>query len=198
MRCACIDIGSNTTRVLVADVTRGHLREVYAARAFTRLGRELLRTGTLPPDALDTVATTVAEQLALARNAGAQRIRVVATAAIRQASNGDDLCHAVHARTARHRSRPLGARRMAAVATTRIRSAPALRAVESWSATTDATSSTDSAGRAPVRRSSRPRRVNAFAVSTSRRCPPSTSATSTRVVLDPMSMQAQRILWTAS
>jgi len=99
MRCACIDIGSNTTRVLVADVVGGHLREVLAERAFTRLGRELRRTGALPPDALEAVAATVADQLATARNAGAERIRVVATAAIRQADNGGDLCRAVRART---------------------------------------------------------------------------------------------------
>jgi exopolyphosphatase/guanosine-5'-triphosphate,3'-diphosphate pyrophosphatase len=99
MRCACIDIGSNTTRVLVADVVGGHLREVFAERAFTRLGRELRRTGRLPPDAVDAVATTVAEQLSTARNAGAERIRIVATAAIRDAENGEVLCRAVHART---------------------------------------------------------------------------------------------------
>src|SRR5437867_3913072 len=39
MRCACIDIGSNTTRVLVADVVAGGLREVLVEREFTRLGR---------------------------------------------------------------------------------------------------------------------------------------------------------------
>ena len=41
MLCACIDIGSNTTRVLVADVEDGGLREVLQRRAFTRLGKGL-------------------------------------------------------------------------------------------------------------------------------------------------------------
>jgi exopolyphosphatase/guanosine-5'-triphosphate,3'-diphosphate pyrophosphatase len=99
MRCACVDIGSNTTRVLVADVRAGRLREVLVERSFTRLGRELRRTGALPPAAVDAVALAVAEQLAVARNAGAERIRVVATAAIRQAVNGGDLCVAVRERT---------------------------------------------------------------------------------------------------
>jgi exopolyphosphatase / guanosine-5'-triphosphate,3'-diphosphate pyrophosphatase len=99
MRCACIDIGSNTTRVLVADVAGGHLREVLVERAFTRLGRELRRTGTLPLPAVELVAAVVAEQLATARNAGAVGMRVVATAAIRQAANGGDLCRAVRERT---------------------------------------------------------------------------------------------------
>ncbi len=99
MRCACIDIGSNTTRVLVADVTGGHLREVLTDKAFTRLGRELRRTGVLPPASVELVASVVADQLSTARNAGAERIRVVATAAIRLAPNGGDLCRAVRERT---------------------------------------------------------------------------------------------------
>jgi len=37
MRCACIDIGSNTTRLLVAESREGRLQEVLAQRAFTRL-----------------------------------------------------------------------------------------------------------------------------------------------------------------
>jgi exopolyphosphatase/guanosine-5'-triphosphate,3'-diphosphate pyrophosphatase len=91
MRCACVDIGSNTTRVLVADVEGGRLREVLAERAFTRLGRDLRRTGALPLAALDLVAAVVADQLSTARN--------VATAAIRQAANGGELCGAVLERT---------------------------------------------------------------------------------------------------
>ena len=38
MLCACIDIGTNTTRVLVADGSDGRLTEVLQRRAFTRLG----------------------------------------------------------------------------------------------------------------------------------------------------------------
>jgi exopolyphosphatase/guanosine-5'-triphosphate,3'-diphosphate pyrophosphatase len=98
MRCACIDIGSNTTRVLVADVVEGRLEEVLVRRAFTRLGRELRRTGRLPTAALDLVARTVAEQRVAAEEAGAQRLRVVATAAIRGAVNGGELCRTVHDR----------------------------------------------------------------------------------------------------
>jgi exopolyphosphatase/guanosine-5'-triphosphate,3'-diphosphate pyrophosphatase len=99
MRCACIDIGSNTTRVLVADFTGGRLREVLTDKAFTRLGRELRRTGSLPPASVELVASVVADQLSTARNAGAGRIRIVATAAIRLAPNGRDLCRAVRDRT---------------------------------------------------------------------------------------------------
>ena len=99
MRCACIDIGSNTTRVLVADVEDGRLEEVMVAKAFTRLGIELRRTGALPADAVDLVARTVGELAVAAERAGAEHLRVVATAAIRSAVNGAALCAAVRGAT---------------------------------------------------------------------------------------------------
>jgi exopolyphosphatase / guanosine-5'-triphosphate,3'-diphosphate pyrophosphatase len=98
IRCACIDIGSNTTRVLVADVAGGIVDEVHAQRAFTRLGRELRRTGSLPSAAVAAVAEVVAQQRSAAEATGARRLRVVATAAIRGAANGAELCAAVRDR----------------------------------------------------------------------------------------------------
>jgi exopolyphosphatase/guanosine-5'-triphosphate,3'-diphosphate pyrophosphatase len=98
MRCACVDIGSNTTRVLVADVIDGALREVTCEKAYTRLGSALRRAGELPEGALETVAETVAVQCAVARSLGAERVRVVATAAIRAAANSDALLEAVRRR----------------------------------------------------------------------------------------------------
>lgn len=91
MLCGCIDIGSNTTRVLVADAARDGVREVLQQRAFTRLGRELRRGEPIPRAKLDEIARVVAAQRALAEAAGAVTIRVVATAAIRGASNRDEL-----------------------------------------------------------------------------------------------------------
>ena len=99
MRCACVDIGSNTTRVLVADVIDGTVREVVCEKAFTRLGTVLRRTGELPEEALAAVAETVAVQLAVARSLGAERTRIVATAAIRAARNSGALVRAVAERS---------------------------------------------------------------------------------------------------
>lgn len=98
MRCACVDIGSNTTRVLVADVSQSGLAEVICEKAYTRLGSVLRRTGSLPEEALDAVSDTVAVQVAVARSLGAERLRVVATAAIRAARNAEALVAAVRRR----------------------------------------------------------------------------------------------------
>jgi exopolyphosphatase/guanosine-5'-triphosphate,3'-diphosphate pyrophosphatase len=86
MVCACVDIGTNTTRVLVADVKDGRLTEVLQRRAFTHIGTR----PEIPRDKIDEVAQVVAEQVALAATAGAERVRVVATACIRAAVNRDE------------------------------------------------------------------------------------------------------------
>ena len=84
--CACVDIGTNTTRVLVAQVAGGRFTEVLQRRAFTRIG-----TGpVIAPEKIAEVARVVAEQVELAQTAGAEHVRVVATAAIRAAVNRDE------------------------------------------------------------------------------------------------------------
>jgi exopolyphosphatase/guanosine-5'-triphosphate,3'-diphosphate pyrophosphatase len=94
MLCACIDIGSNTTRVLVADVEDGRLREVLQQRAFTRIGKGL-KGGEIPREKIAEVARVVREQRALVEQLGCVRLRVVATAAIRGADNAADLAAAL-------------------------------------------------------------------------------------------------------
>ena len=94
MLCACIDIGSNTTRVLVADVEDGALREVLQRRAFTRIGKGL-KGGEIPREKIDEVARVVAEQRHLIEQLGTDAMRVVATAAIRGAANQDEFAAAV-------------------------------------------------------------------------------------------------------
>jgi exopolyphosphatase/guanosine-5'-triphosphate,3'-diphosphate pyrophosphatase len=89
--CACIDIGSNTTRLLVADAAPDGLRVVHQERAFTRLGS----TGEISQAKVDEVASTVAAQASLARSLGAERIRAVGTAALRAAGNREVVVAAI-------------------------------------------------------------------------------------------------------
>ena len=99
VRAACIDIGSNTTRLLVADCVDGELVEVYQERAFTRIGKGLAASGAIGADKIEEVVAVVLGQLAVARAHGAGEIRGVATAAIRTASNGVALVEAIAAGT---------------------------------------------------------------------------------------------------
>jgi exopolyphosphatase/guanosine-5'-triphosphate,3'-diphosphate pyrophosphatase len=97
MLCGCIDIGTNTTRVLVAEARAGQLTEVLQRKAFTRLGRGLTPGGAIPADRIAATAEVVAEQRALAEQAGARPIRTVATAVIRRAANQAEFCAAMRA-----------------------------------------------------------------------------------------------------
>ena len=89
MLCAAIDIGSNTTRVLVAEPQSGQLRKVMEQRAYTRIGKASRHDGQIDAEKISEVAEVVATQVRLAQEIGAEAIRIVATAAIREARNRD-------------------------------------------------------------------------------------------------------------
>jgi exopolyphosphatase / guanosine-5'-triphosphate,3'-diphosphate pyrophosphatase len=87
----CIDIGSNTTRLLVAEAAAGRLKELEAQRVFTCIRKSLDGDGCIPPAKIAETARVVSEQARTARELGAAEILAVATAAIRDAPNGADL-----------------------------------------------------------------------------------------------------------
>jgi exopolyphosphatase / guanosine-5'-triphosphate,3'-diphosphate pyrophosphatase len=96
--CGCIDIGSNTTRVLVAEAQGGELRELLQRRAFTRIGKGLKAGGEIPRAKIEEVGDVVASHRQLAEQVGASPIRTVATAAIRSAANRDEFVEVVSER----------------------------------------------------------------------------------------------------
>jgi len=89
MLCAAIDIGSNTTRLLVAEPVEGQLKKAMEQRAYTRINKAIADSGEIPAAKAAEVAEVVATQVRLARELGAAEIRAVATAAVREASNGE-------------------------------------------------------------------------------------------------------------
>jgi exopolyphosphatase/guanosine-5'-triphosphate,3'-diphosphate pyrophosphatase len=92
MRLAAIDLGSNTIRLLVADVDPVvGLRAVHGEQVVARLGEGLARTGRLRPEAMARALSVVRTYCERARALGADHVRVVATAAVRQAENREEL-----------------------------------------------------------------------------------------------------------
>lgn len=92
---AVIDIGSNTTRLLVAERTGDGFRQLLSQRAFTRLGRGYKDDGSISQKKIDELARTVTTQVKLAAVLGAEKPFAMATAATREATNGDELIETV-------------------------------------------------------------------------------------------------------
>ena len=89
MRLACIGIGSNAIRLLIAQWTQGRLCALRRERRGTRLFAGLVN-GVLTEQSIRSSVEAVAELAMLARRDGAQEIFVFATSAVRDASNGED------------------------------------------------------------------------------------------------------------
>jgi exopolyphosphatase / guanosine-5'-triphosphate,3'-diphosphate pyrophosphatase len=94
VRSACIDIGSNTTRLLVAEPDGAGLREIVARRMFVPLV-DSADDGGIDPETVSVLASVVAAHATVARESGCDRIHAVATAAIRHAANRTALCRAI-------------------------------------------------------------------------------------------------------
>jgi exopolyphosphatase/guanosine-5'-triphosphate,3'-diphosphate pyrophosphatase len=92
---AAIDIGSNTTRLLVAEPQEGQLRTVTQQRVYTRIGRDAKKNGKITAEKIAEVADVVSSQLRLADESGARVTKIVATAAIREAKNRDKVVKAI-------------------------------------------------------------------------------------------------------
>lgn len=91
-RVAAIDCGTNSIRLLVADVTvhddgTRDLRDVHREMRVVRLGQGVDATGRLADEALERTRAAVADYAVIARRKGAERARMVATSAIRDAEN---------------------------------------------------------------------------------------------------------------
>jgi exopolyphosphatase / guanosine-5'-triphosphate,3'-diphosphate pyrophosphatase len=97
---AAIDIGTNSIKLLVANVEDdGALEVLLREKAMVRLGSETLRTGKLSPEAIEAGVSTVEHFVKLAGGSGATMVRAVATCAVREASNAEEFVEAVRKRT---------------------------------------------------------------------------------------------------
>ncbi|MFT4048929.1 MAG: hypothetical protein QM648_03730 [Solirubrobacterales bacterium] len=99
-RCACIDIGSNTTALLVADVSGDDLTPVGTRRVFTMLGAETGPTG-ISEDKIAEVVLAVEELLGYTASLACEQVSLVATHVVREAHNGHELEAKVNQATGR-------------------------------------------------------------------------------------------------
>jgi exopolyphosphatase/guanosine-5'-triphosphate,3'-diphosphate pyrophosphatase len=97
VRVAAIDCGTNSLRLLVADVDTGlrRLTDVVRRMEIVRLGQGVDATGRLAPDALDRTLHTLGEYAEIITRSDAAQVRMVATSATRDAANAAEFSAAV-------------------------------------------------------------------------------------------------------
>ncbi len=89
MRVGVVDLGTNSTRLLVADVENGSVREIDRRLVITRLGEGVDERRKLLPTALARVRNVLVDYRRAAESLGAERTLALATSAVRDAENGE-------------------------------------------------------------------------------------------------------------
>jgi exopolyphosphatase/guanosine-5'-triphosphate,3'-diphosphate pyrophosphatase len=101
MRYAVIDVGTNSTRLYVAERTATGVRDIARDLVITRLGQGVDRAGNLHPAAIERTVETIDGYWDRCRAAGVadSHVRVAATSAVRDAADGDVFLKEVRTRT---------------------------------------------------------------------------------------------------
>lgn len=96
-RVAAVDCGTNSIRLLVADIdpVAGSVTDLDRRMTIVRLGQGVDRTGRLAPEALERTFAACREYAAVIKELGAEKLRFVATSASRDAENRDDFVRGV-------------------------------------------------------------------------------------------------------
>jgi exopolyphosphatase/guanosine-5'-triphosphate,3'-diphosphate pyrophosphatase len=87
-RVAVIDVGTNSARMLVADVAGGRVAPVERRSTVTRLGRGVDLTGRLSAEAIEDACAAIAGYVTTVEELGAEAVDAIATSAVRDAENG--------------------------------------------------------------------------------------------------------------
>lgn len=95
IRRAVIDVGTNSVKLLVADVDGGVVEPVMEDSEQTRLGAGFYETHRLQPEAIAKTASAVTSFAVQARQLNAKSVRVLATSAARDAVNQGELTGAI-------------------------------------------------------------------------------------------------------
>ncbi|MBL8747319.1 MAG: Ppx/GppA family phosphatase [Phycisphaerae bacterium] len=99
-RLGAIDVGTNSLRLIVAEASPDSTYRVLDdEKAITRLGRGLARTNRLHPDTMEESVLAIARMKGIAEGYGVTSLRVIGTAAVREAENGPQFCELVKQRT---------------------------------------------------------------------------------------------------
>ena len=99
MKIACIDIGTNSIRVLLADHRDSKFHNVEKQLQMTRLGLGVNETGILAADRMEESAAVISSFYKMAKEYGAEQVYMMATSAVRDAKNASEFTQEVYNRT---------------------------------------------------------------------------------------------------
>ena len=89
LRVAVVDIGTNSTRLLIGDVSGTSVTEIERRTTVTNMGRGVDHSGLICSDAVDDVCTVIGDYKSRYEEMGAERVMTIATSAVRDAVNGE-------------------------------------------------------------------------------------------------------------
>lgn len=96
-RLAAMDVGTNTTRLLVVEAAGGEVSELDRRLIFTRLGQGVDASGRLAPEAIGRTVSAITTFSEICQGFAVERTRVAGTSAVREAANRAELIAAVRA-----------------------------------------------------------------------------------------------------
>lgn len=96
---ASIDVGSNTFRLLIAEIKKGKIIDIFSDRKITRLGNKVNQTGILQVKNIEESIKALKEFASMISKYNVVYIRAIATSALREASNSDTFIQRVNAET---------------------------------------------------------------------------------------------------
>jgi len=91
VRAASIDLGSNSTRMLIADITNGTLTTIYKEHQVTRMADKLSETKIISKEATKRVLKVLAGYFKTINKINIENIQIVGTAALRDAKNSQEI-----------------------------------------------------------------------------------------------------------
>ncbi len=91
VRAASIDLGSNSTRLLIADITNGTITTIYKEHQVTRMADKLSETKIISKEAIKRVLKVLSGYFKTINNNNIENIQIVGTAALRDATNSEEI-----------------------------------------------------------------------------------------------------------
>ena len=91
VKVASIDLGSNSTRLLIADITNGNLTTIYKEHQVTRMADKLSESKIISKESTKRVLKVLAGYFKVIKRNNVENIQIVGTAALRDANNSQDI-----------------------------------------------------------------------------------------------------------